>query len=335
MARVVVVASYLLTLVLAWGCGSKDGNGKPAGSEGGACYGNGTCDGGLDCRYGVCVNPSVPVDVIQETNTGDDANSGDQKDPGGGGCGSHCEEMVTVPAGTFWQGCNPAVATWCGSAVVPYHEVNVPAFEMDKYEVTVELYARCVKASACTAPSTDSTYCNWNKAGKAQHPVNCITWYQAGEYCSWAGKRLCSESEWEKASRGTDGRDYPWGNEKATCEYAVLTDGVHADGDHGCLMDSTWPVGSKPAGASPYGALDMIGNVHEWLEDDSHDSYTGAPTNGSAWVENPRASYREIRGGYFADHGNSQALKLWSRGMAEPADSILAVGARCCRSLQP
>lgn len=257
-----------------------------------------------------------------------------------GGCGANCGAMVTVPAGSFMQGCNEAVDTECGSNEKPYHQVTVPAFEIDKYEVTVVEYEVFVEAlggsvgtscdgGTCTPRDTTySSWCNWGVSGKAEHPVNCITWYQAREYCAWAGKRLCSESEWEKASRGTDGRKYPWGNETATCEYAVMY-----EGGYGCGTNSTWPVGSKPLGTSPYGALDLSGNVWEWVEDDWHSTYTGAPTNGSAWVDEPRASVRVRRGGSF---GNDFADDLRSsyRLAGDPAVDFgyVSFGARCCRS---
>lgn len=155
--------------------------------------------------------------------------------------------------------------------------------------------------------------------------MNCITWHQAREYCDWVGKRLCSESEWEMASRGTDGRIYPWGNETETCHYAVMY-----EGGYGCGTGSSWPVGSKPAGASPYGALDMSGNVWEWVEDDWHPNYTEAPTNGSAWVDVPRASYRVERGGsYYVFSGGLRASR---RTAYDPAGYQDGLGVRCCRS---
>ena len=281
MARVVVVASCLVTLALVWGCGSE---------------------------------------------VGSDTNPGDTTEPGDGGCGWQCGEMVTVSGGAFWQGCNPSVETRCFSEENPYHEVNVPAFEIDRYEVTVDAYGSCVTAGGCTAPLTYSSYCNWGVSGKKDHPVNCISWYQAGEYCSWAGKRLCSESEWEKASRGTDGRIYPWGNETATCQYAVMY-----ERGAGCGTDSTKAVGSKPGGASPYGAQDMSGNVWEWVEDVWHSDYSGAPTSGGAWTGSPRASCRVCRGGGFAYDGDG--LRSSHRDSGDAPDYANGhVGTRCCRS---
>ena len=322
MIRWISALSALLLLVAASGCEGEDG--KAMGIEGGPCYGNGTCDGGLECRYGVCVNPSTAADVVQGTDPGGTTDYGTTTDPGSGGCTTNCGEMVTVSGGSFWQGCNAEVENACDSNEKPYHQVTVPAFEIDEYEVTVGLYGDCVDTGSCSVPDT-GTYCNWGVSGREGHPVNCITWYQAREYCAWAGKRLCSESEWEKASRGTDGRKYPWGNEEATCEYCVMD-----DGGNGCGEDSTWPVGSKPAGASPCGAMDMSGNVWEWVEDDWHGSYNEAPTDGSAWVEDPRASNRVERGGSF--YGYDYGLRSSDRDYYDPADVSDTVGARCCRS---
>lgn len=299
----------------------------------------GTCTGGKTCNTnGQCVAEECEPDCTGRecgpdpicgescgTCTGTDTcNSAGACVPAG--CGTNCGEMVTVPAGPFWQGCNESVDTNCQSEEKLYHEVNVPAFEIDKYEVTVDLYGDCVTGGGCTASTGTSSYCNQGKSGKSDHPMNCITWYQAREYCAWAGKRLCSESEWEKASRWTDGRKYPWGNETATCDYAVMD-----DGGRGCGTDSTWAVGSKPAGASPYGALDMSGNVWEWVEDDWHSNYTGAPTNGSAWVDDPRASFRVVRGGCFGD-GYDDGLRSSNRYNGIPAVGVANFGVRCCRS---
>jgi formylglycine-generating enzyme required for sulfatase activity len=96
----------------------------------------------------------------------------------------------------------------------------------------------------------------------SDHPVVCVAWDEAKAYCEWVGKRLPTDIEWEKAARGTDGRTYPWGDDELSCEYAIMY-----EGDAGCERKTTWPVGSKPKGASPYGAVDMSGNVLEWVAD--------------------------------------------------------------------
>ncbi len=172
------------------------------------------------------------------------------------------EGMVLIPAGSFWMGCAPADKD-CYEDEKPRHEVVLDAFYIDKTEVTVRQYRRCVPSGACTAPGSGG-YVNSKKPGREDHPVNYTDWHQASAYCRWAKKRLPTEAEWEKAARGTDDRIYPWGNQPPSCQYAVMR--IFRVG-RGCGRKSTWPVGSKPAGASPYGVLDMVGNVREWVAD--------------------------------------------------------------------
>src|SRR5262249_33048753 len=133
------------------------------------------------------------------------------------------------PKGTFFMGCNERVDTECDDDEKPGRRVNVGAFQIDKTEVTVEQYGKCVKAGACNSKGLTMPYwgrdeeparehpegakeCNWGKTGRERHPINCVDWEQARTYCAWAGKRLPMEAEWEKAARGTDGRKYSWGN---------------------------------------------------------------------------------------------------------------------------
>lgn len=170
--------------------------------------------------------------------------------------------MVIVPAGTFMMGCNAAVSTCTVPEEVPYHAVMLARFEIDQTEVTQLEYSMCVAAGACAAPGMYYT-----PAMTPTTPVFHVTWQQASEYCMWSGKRLPTEAEWEKAARGTDGRRYPWGNDPRDCTRGVLD---------GCLDGWPKPVGSYPTGASPYGALDMIGNVGEWVSDWYSPTYYGA-----------------------------------------------------------
>ena len=133
--------------------------------------------------------------------------------------------MVAVPAGKFFMGCNEQVDYECMPDEKPGRYVELPAFRIDAKEVSVAQYRRCVDAKACTADGLTEAFhggkeqpeyaqfCNWGKKGRDQHPINCITWSQAEAYCKWAGKRLPTEAEWERAARGTDGRKFPWGDE--------------------------------------------------------------------------------------------------------------------------
>lgn len=253
--------------------------------------------------------------------------------------------MVDVPGGSFMMGCNEEP---CDIFEIPYHQVNMPAFKIDKYEVTVLAYKTCVEAGVCTEPLSYSSsdpvqfFCNWNNSSRVNHPVNCITWAQAKAYCEWAGKRLCTEAEWEKAARGTDERVFPWGNQSASCTYAIMCDDISCNDDDpnndnfmkfgcGTIPFTTWQVGSKVLGASPYGALDMAGNVWEWVEDRFHSTYEGAPTDGSAWLdeEYPYGEYRVLRGGGFFN--GISAMKTYSRGANTISAKPNGAGVRCCK----
>lgn len=241
--------------------------------------------------------------------------------------------MVSVKGGTFWMGANSNGQQCPTNALdsegldqeFPCHQRTVRAFQIDKYEVTVAAYKACVDAGGCGAPSMSSSGCNWGVAGKEQYPINCIVWYQADTYCNWAGKRLCSEAEWERAARGTDGRLFPWGNTAATCTQAVM----YGNGDEGCGTGATWAVGSKPAGAGPYGTLDMMGNVGEFVADDWHADYRGAPPDESPWIDSPRSNYRVMRGGDYRNFKNFERASY--RDEVNRLDNLATRGTRCCQ----
>lgn len=184
--------------------------------------------------------------------------------------------MCLIPEGPFWMGCNEEVDKQCETDELPYHQVHLSPFYIDLTEVTQTDYDKCVSAGGCSIPSKEETDCNWDPVNKGQHPAICVTWEQAVGYCAWAGKRLPTEAEWEKAARGTDGRKYPWGNETATCEYAV----TYENGS-GCGTHETWAVCSKsPMGNSPYGLCDMAGNANEWVSDlYAEDYYATSPSS--------------------------------------------------------
>jgi len=274
-----------------------DCQGKVCGDDGcgGSC---GTCPGGETCQAGQCT---------------------------GGSCWPNCGDDVLIPAGKFWMGCNAAVDTQCSSDESPYHEVYLDAYYIDRTEVTAADYAACVSGGGCTAPSSGS-YSTYQVVGKEDHPINYVTWYQAEAYCTWAGKRLPTEAEWEKAARGTDGRKYPWGNETATCSYAVM----YENGEYGCGTDSTWPVCSKsPAGDSPYGLCDMAGNVWEWTADwYSSSYYSSSPTNNPSGPTS--GSNRVRRGGGFVYFYYD--LRVSNRSVDYPSNVNDALGFRCARS---
>jgi len=235
--------------------------------------------------------------------------------------------MAFVDAGSFWMGCNATVDSQCSDDEKPYHEVTLSAFYIDKTEVTVGMYAECVEAGFCSEPSTDYEQCSWGNEFRDDFPINCVNWDQAKDYCAWAGKRLPTEAEWEKAARGTDGRKYPWGNQTATCEYAVMYDG----GGNGCGTGTPWPVCSKsPAGDSPYGLCDMSGNVWEWVSDWYDPGYyTNSPASNPTGPVS--GSYRVRRGGSFAYAGNY--LRASDRNYDIPSAGYdgHSLGFRCAR----
>jgi len=227
-------------------------------------------------------------------------------------------KWVEIPGGSFMMGSDDG-----NSNEKPAHRVTVKGFQMAKTEVTVEQYKACVDAGACTEPNTDED-CTWGAAGNENHPVNCVDWSQAKTFSEWVGGRLPSEAEWEYAAKsaGKD-RKYPWGDEDAACEKAVISEG----GD-GCGKGSTWPVCSKTKGNSEQGLCDMAGNVWEWVQDRDHDSYNGAPTNGVAW-ESPAGSGRVVRGGSWNfDAGYARSAYRYGN---VPGDRHDALGFRPAR----
>jgi len=232
---------------------------------------------------------------------------------------------VDVPAGDFWMGCDFTVDPLCGGSEFPYHPVYLDAFDIDRYEVTVLQYRECVEQGACSLPAADD-YCNYAVAGREYHPVNCVSWDQANTYCAWAGKRLPTEAEWEKAARGTDDRLYPWGDATATCQYAVINDG----GGDGCGTDGTLPVGSRPAGVSPYGIHDLAGNVLEWVADwYDYSYYWESPASNPTGPDS--TDERSARGsGWFWNQAR------WSRASQrsgfEPLSDGNGLGFRCASS---
>ncbi|MCZ6632772.1 MAG: SUMF1/EgtB/PvdO family nonheme iron enzyme [bacterium] len=248
-------------------------------------------------------------------------------------------EMIRIPGGPFMMG-----ATDGDSDEMPVRQIQVSTFYLDKYEVTVDRYRKCVEAGVCPEPHSggagfqhgiEATYCNWGfREERANHPINCINWVDADRFCKWEGKRLPTEAEWEKAARGTSGQRYPWGDEQATCDQIVMDDG----GD-GCGRESTWPVGSKPAGASPYGVMDMSGNVWEWVADwYAHDFYsqgfTVDPLNHVQEVVPRRPGWgsgKVLRGGSWADQ--TSLIHRGPNRLSYAPDTFpdYTVGFRCAR----
>jgi len=228
------------------------------------------------------------------------------------------ETQELIPAGEFMMGCNEAIDNECQSDEKPSHKVFLDAYYIDKYEVTVAQYRECVNAGICTNPDT-VLKCNWNVSGRENHPINCVDWYQAKAYCQWVGKRLPTEAEWEKASRGTDGRIYPWGNEwdcYKSCNSVPP-----------CSNSFTCPIGSHPDGKSPYEVMDMGGNIGEWVADWYDNAYYGYSP-----LDNPQGpssgSESGVRGGSWWDDF-PLALRASVRARMPPAARTWVIGLRC------
>lgn len=244
--------------------------------------------------------------------------------------------MMYVPAGEFIMGAAQEKALeLCSSVywvckkswffdVAPERKVFLDAFWIDTTEITNQMYRGCVESGTCEIPPLKDTdeysgnnhfYTALDDSSFDNYPVVRVSWYDAKKYCDWAGKRLPTEAEWEKAARGIDGRNYPWGNRNP----------------NSTLMQDKAPgtittVGNFPLGASPYGVLDMVGNVYEWVFDwYSPSYYSDGP------IENPTGpgsgKDKSLRGGYPLIISNSAPLMI--RNWANPLLISNHVGFRC------
>ncbi|MCG7522049.1 formylglycine-generating enzyme family protein [Ruegeria sp. Ofav3-42] len=240
------------------------------------------------------------------------------------GFSANHKEMVTVPAGEFRMGCKDSDGVFCVPGANA-HTVYLKEYKIDKYMVTFDRYQECIDAGYCSEPYYGAA-CNYQMSWAGDHPVNCITYEQAEQVCSYEGKRLPTEAEWAKAARGTDGRIYPWGNSpKSSCDLAVMNQKRGGKMGPGCGAGTTQPVGSKPKGVSPYGAMDMVGNLWEWTSD----WYDDLPTSAQKNPKGPRwGDYKVLRGSSWTSRYQDE-LALTVRFPYAPKGQGYVIGARC------
>lgn len=220
--------------------------------------------------------------------------------------------MIFVPSGNFLMGSEISDRNQR-----PQHKVFLDAFWIDQTEVTNAQYHACVKEGACGSPHeldyfTDSKYNN--------QPVIYISCDEAQTFCNWAEKRLPTEAEWEKAARGDDGRTYPWGNQKPNSSLVNYFDNRKGSSD----------VGSYLSGASPYGVLDMAGNVWEWTADwYSPEYYKISPVKNPTGPE--AGDKRIVRGGSWFSL-TEIVVRTYFRKASLPENQNYTTGFRCAWS---
>ena len=226
--------------------------------------------------------------------------------------------IAVIPAGEFWMGVDGMIGL---EDEKPRHRVWLDAYSMDLYEVTVARYARFLAATHHQPPAY------WETVEMAEHgdrPVIGVTWDDAEAYCKWAGKRLPTEAEWEKAARGTDERPYPWGTKKPTPDLAN-----YALGARFSYSQVLMPVGKYDKAKSPYGLFDMGGNVWEWTRDWYEGAYYGkSPEKNPSGPE--QGQFKVLRGGSWSDM--AKYMLTYGRFQLPPSTRNSYTGFRCAKS---
>jgi formylglycine-generating enzyme required for sulfatase activity len=263
-------------------------------------------------------------------------------------------EMVEISAGEFYMGSDLEDAK---KDAKPAHHVKLAGFCIDRSEVTRADYLRCSKTGRCPRAGREANWpgitkgeraaytplCNGEAADRDRHPINCVTWQNAEVYCRRNGKRLPTEAEWEYATRGPDGRVYPWGDDEPTARHLNACDrdcsrwAAEAKVPVMVLFEhesdgyaATAPVGSFPAGSSRFGPVDVVGNVWEWVFD-RHGPYTSEDAVNPTGPE--AGGKRVIRGGGW-NGGHHSWLRPSFRYASDPDVRSPAIGFRCARSLE-
>jgi formylglycine-generating enzyme required for sulfatase activity len=261
-------------------------------------------------------------------------------------------EMVYVPQGEFTMGSPDGTGE---SDEHPQHKVRLDGYWIDKYEVSNQQFAKFVEDTGHKTEAEDRgegkvrtreegwhwlTGADWQHpegpdstiSKRMNHPVVQASWSDAQAYCEWAGGQLPSEAQWEKAARGTDGRTYPWGDDFVcrnanTDDETVLDDKVVPGGPNCDGFDGAAPVGSFADGASPYGAMDMSGNVWEWVADwYGEDYYASSPDSNPTGPDSGET--RVLRGGTWSrDENVARATRRFTK--ASPGNISTNYGFRC------
>jgi len=226
--------------------------------------------------------------------------------------------QIYVPAGEFIMGTGDESD---GGHNSPSHIVYLDSYWFDRVEVTNSMYLKCIRTGKCTTPATDNVL--YDKWAYRNHPIVYVTWFQADEYCQWAGRRLPTEAEWEKVARGTDGRMYPWGD--------IFPNPRLANFDLTMIHESV-PSYRYPMGVSPYGALNLAGNVREWVADWFDPKYyTNSPHSNP---QGPLTGFeRSLRSASYNE--DRREIAVYQRYKHEPLSPGLSRGFRCAQDAEP